>query len=353
MKAWVLHGIGDIRFEDVPVPEPQKGEVLIKVMACGICGSDIPRIFETGAHNMPLIPGHEFSGVVVKTGEGTDPALEGQRVGVFPLIPCGKCACCKDKKYEMCAAYDYTGSRSDGGFAEYVKVPEWNLIKLPDRVSSEAAAMLEPQSVAVHAIRRALKTEKNKEGPFVIWGLGTIGLLLASYLKDAAGNKIFLVGNKDFQKGKAEELGFPEDCFFDARKSSAKKIIEKIFERTDGKGAGVFFECVGKNETFLYGIETLAPEGVLVTVGNPASDMDLPRNVYWRILRKQLRITGTWNSSFTHEDTDDWHYVLEHMEKAEPEKLITHRLPLRYLERGLHIMKDKSEDYCKIMVSYP
>ena len=156
MKAWVLHGVNDIRYEETERPVAPAGEVLVRVRAAGICGSDIPRIYDTGAHRHPLICGHEFSGCVESVGDGVDAAWIGKRVGIFPLIPCRECAQCKKQRYEMCSHYDYLGSRRDGGFAEYVSVPEWNLLALPDAVSYEAAAMLEPMAVAVHAMRIGL-----------------------------------------------------------------------------------------------------------------------------------------------------------------------------------------------------
>ena len=155
MKAWVLHGIGDIRLEEAACPEPAEQEVLLAVRAVGICGSDIPRIYRTGAYAHPLIPGHEFAGEVTKVGKGVDPSWRGQRVGVFPLIPCRSCDPCQRKLYEMCRCYSYLGSRRNGGFAEYVAVPAGNLLRLPEKVSYEEAAMLEPMAVAVHDMRRA------------------------------------------------------------------------------------------------------------------------------------------------------------------------------------------------------
>lgn len=95
MKAWILHGINDLRLEDVPVPVPGEKEVLVRVKAAGICGSDIPRVYRTGAHIHPLIPGHEFSGEVVEMGSGVDRSWVGQRVGIFPLIPCQSCGLCE------------------------------------------------------------------------------------------------------------------------------------------------------------------------------------------------------------------------------------------------------------------
>ena len=114
MKAWVLHGIGDFRLEEADEPVLAKGEVLVSVKAAGICGSDIPRVYRTGTYSYPTIPGHEFSGMVVKTGEGADPGWLNKRVGVFPLIPCGSCVPCKKRQYEMCRHYGYLGSRQDG-----------------------------------------------------------------------------------------------------------------------------------------------------------------------------------------------------------------------------------------------
>ena len=182
MKAYVLHGPNDIRYEEMDVPTPAKGEVLVEVKAAGVCGSDIPRIYQTGAHKHPLIPGHEFAGVVSGIGEGVGGEWIGKRVGIFPLIPCGKCGPCQNKQYEMCRNYDYVGSRRDGAYAEYVTVPAANLIELPDKVSFEAAAMLEPMAVAVHAMRRV---SIKAEDIVVICGVGTIGTLLLMYLMEA------------------------------------------------------------------------------------------------------------------------------------------------------------------------
>ena len=132
MKAWVLNKVGEIKFEEVDRPVPKEGEVLLRVRAAGICGSDIPRVYQTGAHRMPLIPGHEFSGAVEEVGLGVDPKWGGKAVGVFPLIPCRKCEPCKAGHFELCRSYDYVGSRRDGAFAEFVTVPAANLLELPD-----------------------------------------------------------------------------------------------------------------------------------------------------------------------------------------------------------------------------
>lgn len=183
MKAWILYGINDLRLENVRMPLPVKGEVLVRIKATGICGSDVPRVFGTGAHRHPLVIGHEFSGIVEGIGREASAAWLGRRVGVFPLIPCRECTPCRQGQYELCRDYGYLGSRRDGGFAEYVSVPAGNLIGLPESVSFEEAAMLEPMAVAVHAMRRGTENfELFRGAAIAICGLGTVGLLLAMFL---------------------------------------------------------------------------------------------------------------------------------------------------------------------------
>ncbi len=351
MKAWVLHGVDDFRYEEHEKPVPDDGEVLVHVRAAGICGSDIPRVYQTGAHVHPLVPGHEFSGEVVGLGEHADDKWNAKRVGIFPLIPCGMCGPCRSRQYEMCRNYSYLGSRRDGAFADYVAVPEANLIELPDNVTYEQAAMLEPMSVAVHAMRRgfALSQEKSaSELTVAVCGLGTIGLFMVMFLQQAGVKNILAVGNKEFQKKQLLELGIPKEQYCDSRQCDAHRWI---MDKTDGAGVDLFFECVGKNETVLQAVESTMPAGSIVLLGNPYSDMHFEKNVYWKILRNQLKVTGTWNSSFTHEDTDDWHYVLDCLKNrtVAPERMISHTYSMEDIIDGFHIMRDKTEDYVKIM----
>ena len=352
MKALVLEDIGKLSYKDVTTPVPKKGEVLVKVCAAGICGSDIPRAYRDGAHNMPLIIGHEFSGCVEETGEEVSSGWIGKRVGIFPLIPCKNCKQCLDRKYEMCKNYSYLGSRCNGGFAEYVTVPEWNLIELPDSVSYEAAAMLEPMAVAVHAMTRSLIGSRIGS-KIAVCGLGTIGTILVQFLKDAGYTDILVIGNKDFQKRTMSDIGIPDGNYCDSKKTN---VHDFIMDHTDGTGVDVFFECVGSNESASLAVDCAAPGGSVCFVGNPHSDMTFSKQVYWKILRNQLTIHGTWNSSFlgsSEGEDDDWNYVLRCLEKGNihPEKLITHRYVLKDLVKGFELMRDKSEDYIKVMYS--
>lgn len=346
MKAYVLHGISDICLDIVEEPMLKENEVLVAVKAAGICGSDISRIFQTGAYFHPLIPGHEFSGEVVALGAQVDAEWFGKRVGVFPLIPCRSCEPCKQQHYELCRNYSYLGSRRDGGFAEYVAVPAANLLELPEGITYEEAAMLEPMAVAVHAMRR---TVWEPQKSVVVCGLGTIGLLLVMFLQEAGAQNVLVIGNKDFQKDIVQKLGIVPDNFCDVREENVDTWLQ---EHTYNQGANTFFECVGKAETLHQALDNTAPNGRVMLVGNPYSDMSLDKAAYWKILRNQLTLNGTWNSSFMHSAEDDWNYVLKRLEerRIRPSQLITHLLQFDELQYGLSVMKEKSEDYVKVML---
>lgn len=343
MKAYVLHGINDLIYEETTTPIPPKGWALVQVKAAGICGSDIPRIFDTGTYSFPTIPGHEFSGVVTAVGDEKDALFIGKRVGIFPLIPCRECFCCQNELYEMCRHYSYLGSRTDGGFAEYVIAPVWNLIELPESVTYEEAAMLEPSSVALHAIRQFTTiADKN----ILIFGAGPIGIILAQFARSMSAGKVMLVVNKEQQESKLKELGFEYIC-----NSNKQDVIEWVNEQTDGKGADNVVEGVGQSSVLEQCLQAVKPKGEILVMGNPHDDLHLSKNVYWQLLRKQIRILGTWNSSYKSHN-NDWLDVLKSLEQHQITltPLITHKLPFDQLIKGLSIMRNKSEYYCKVMI---
>lgn len=379
VKAYVLRDIGKFGVEEAKLPVPGQDEVIVQVKAAGICGSDIPRIYHHGTYSYPLIPGHEFSGIVVKAGSAAEGVHErtdsadaggsscggqaaswiGKKVGVFPLIPCGECPPCRQKKYEMCRHYSYLGSRRDGGFAEYVSVPVWNLIELPEKVTFEQAAMMEPMAVAVHAMRKVLQdnpmhtAKSNQNIRIAICGLGTVGLFLLMFLKEAGYEDILVIGNKDIQKEKAIALGISGERFYDSRNGGADAWLEQCGQE---KAIDVFFECVGVNETVNLAVSHTSPGGSVMLIGNPASDMILERQTYWKILRNQLTLFGTWNSSykkpFGGKASDDWQYVLNRLAagRVHPEQMITHRYGFDGLMEGFEMMRKKTEEYLKVML---
>ena len=290
MKAYVLNGIGQLDFCEVPMPVLKEDEVLVEVRAAGICGSDIPRIYETGTYHFPTIPGHEFSGVVREVKQKRYSHLIGKRVGVFPLIPCMKCIPCHNRQYEMCEHYDYLGSRRDGGFAEFVAVPARNLLVLPDEVSFESAAMLEPACVGIHALKQINRKDIRSAA---IIGAGTIGMLIAQWLRTTDATEIYLVGTKEAQKQLAHKIGI--SSFYN---NHTEDVIQRIMDKTDGQGCDLVIECSGYANVLAQCIQLAKRGGNLCIVGNPHSSMKMPQEVYWQILRKQLKICGTWNSSF-------------------------------------------------------
>lgn len=346
MKAHVLEGINKLEYKDIPTPSIQNGEVLVRVRAAGICGSDIPRIFQTGTYHFPTIPGHEFAGEVVEATDKDGELWKGKRVGVFPLIPCKKCPNCLKKKYEMCSNYNYLGSRCDGGFAEYVAVPTWNLIELPDQVSFEEAALFEPASVALHAVRQLDLTGVKS---VAILGLGTIGILIAEWLHILGVNQVIATGHHEEHGELMKKVASNDYIYIDANNT---KVDEEILRITEA-GVDAVFDCVGSSDSLADAISCVAASGQIIEVGNPKADVSLEKNTYWKILRKQLIVKGTWNSSFTHDGEDDWNWVKNHCQSKalNLKDLITHSFPFEQLEDGLEVMRNREVYNNKVMIT--
>lgn len=330
MKAYVLHGIGDLRYEAHPMPEPQPGWAVVKVLAAGICSSDIPRIFTKGTYHFPTIPGHEFCGRVEAVADNADSGWIGKRVGVFPLIPCGKCPSCQREEYETCEHYDYLGSRRDGGFAEYAAAPVWNLIELPDAVSDLQGALLEPAAVALHAVRRA---DIPCGGSVCVVGTGAIGLLAGQWAKVYGAGRVVIKGRNEAKRLITEQCGLE---YLTAAGEQFDRVIE----------------AVGSEASLTESIRLTTPGGRLVLMGNPDGPRTLSQDLYWRILRKQLTLTGTWNSSYGSENSD-WEEAVKAMGSGtlRAEAVVSHVLGDAELMRGLNMMREKREPYCKVIAA--
>ena len=225
MKGYSLHAVNDLRYEKLEYPECTTGWCVVKVKAAGICSSDIPRVYTKGTYHFPTIPGHEFSGVVDKVADSENENLVGKKVGIFPLIPCRKCQQCKDGHYEMCSNYDYVGSRRDGGFAEYVAVPVWNLVELSDEISFEEAAMMEPLAVALHAIKIA----DIKDGDTVaIIGTGMIAFAAAQWAKKMGAAEVIVVGRSESKRKIAETIPKIGYATFENCKEEVDVVLEAV-----------------------------------------------------------------------------------------------------------------------------
>jgi len=356
MKAYRLKGIGQLDYEDVPMPQLYSGWALVQVGAAGICGSDIPRIFTTGTYHFPTIPGHEFAGKVVEVFDASDKEWIGKQVGVFPLIPCRQCLACKEKKYEMCSDYDYLGSRRDGGFAEFVAVPVWNLMELPESMDIKDAAMFEPASVALHAVRRL---ELHAEDTVGLFGLGTIGLLIVQWLHIFGIKNVYAVGHDPGHGAMMREIASKDDEYKNVDREQGTDISKKddgiaawILEKTGGEGVTVAIDCIGTSESMKNCLDSVKMGGQILVVGNPKGDVLLEKETYWKILRRQIRLTGTWNSSFFHSADDDWHTVKQLCSggRLRLSRLITHCLAFDKLHQGLDIARKHEEYHNKIMI---
>jgi L-iditol 2-dehydrogenase len=343
MQALVLHAVGDLRLDRVPRPKPGYGEALVRVAACGVCGSDVPRVFEHGTYSFPLIPGHEFAGVVVEVPESSE-VRAGARVAVKPLIPCGNCPFCAIGALAQCRSYDYVGSRRNGAFAEYVAVPTENLVPVPDSVALEEAALTEPAAVALHAVRQG------GVGPgdtVAVLGAGPIGMLVAQWARIWGAGNVFLADIDESKLAFVEELGLGT-----AVNSRAEDPVTRIRQETGGLGPDLIVEAAGVPATLLQAIWLARPLGSIVIMGNPAADVTLPQDAISQILRKELTIRGTWNSHMVALPVDEWVVALEMVaqRRLRIEPLISHRVPLAQGVQALTMMRDRSEPYNRVIL---
>lgn len=347
MKAQVLYGINDLRYEtDYKNPVLKNNEVLVKVKACGICGSDINRVLKSGTYHFPTIIGHEFSGQVVQVSKDEQKKLLNKRVSIFPLIPCKTCNSCLKGDYQLCENYNYLGSRCDGGFAEFVAVPEWNLMELPENISYEEAAMFEPAAVAVHALKKA----DNVLGKHIaITGTGTITSILIQICISAGAAKVYVLGRNKEKINYLKNL-FPEAVFLNTDDSDIDVQVSN-FVKND---FDIAIEGTGNSRMLELLFNFSARNATIITMGNPSDSISLSQKGYWNILRKEFTVKGTWNSSYGISSKNDWKTVLELLmnKKLNLKSLITHRLQLNELLDGIHKMNDKNELFNKIMVIY-
>ena len=346
MEALVLHGIGDLRLEQIPVPSLGEGEVRVRIGFCGVCGSDIPRIFVKGTYSFPTVCGHEFAGVIDACGPGVSGFVPGDAVAVFPLLWCGKCSACEQGKYVQCHDYDYLGSRSDGAFAEYVIAPQQNLIRVPRGVTLEEASMTEPAAVALHALRRVQTPLAGKR--VAIFGAGPIGLMTAQWARIMGAAAVFLFDIVAEKLTLAKQLGF-ENVF----NSTTAEPVEIVNGRTDGKGAHVCIEAAGAPATYRDALGSVGRNGSVVFLGNPAAAVNLPAALISQFMRREVSILGTWNSDYSAAgNDDDWRTVLQAMASGvlALTPLITHKVPLAESADMLHKMRDGREFYAKVLI---
>lgn len=347
MKALRWHGLKDLRLETIEQPEPRKGQVKIRVEWCGICGSDLHEyvagpifIPEGTAHPLtgekaPIVMGHEFSGQVVEIGEGVQNIKVGDRVVVEPVFACGTCAACNQGKYNLCSKMGFLGlAGGGGGFSEYVVCDEHMVHKIPDSLSYEQGALVEPSAVALYAVRSSQLKAGDKA---VVFGAGPIGLLVIEALKAAGAAEIYAVELSPERKSKAAELGA---IVLDPQEYD---VVQEIHNRTNG-GADIAFEVTGVPPVLTQAIESTKIAGQIMIVSIFEREASIKPN---NIVMKERSMTGIIGYR------DVFPAVISLMEKGffPADKLVTQRIKLdEIVDHGFEaLLKEKNQ--VKILVS--
>jgi L-iditol 2-dehydrogenase len=292
MKALVLDEYNTFVYKDVPEPKCCDDEVLIQVKACGICGSDVHGMDgSTGRRIPPIIMGHEASGVIVETGSDVKGFTKGDRVTFDSTVYCGKCHFCKMGRINLCNNRKVLGVscddyRRDGAFAQYIAVPERILYRLPEKVTFEQAAMVEPLSIALHAVRL---TPISLSDTAVVVGAGMIGLLVVQALRAAGCGWIIAVDLDPWRLELAAKLGANTSL-----RSDQIDILAEIQELTKGIGADIAFEAVGIGSTVNMAAASLRKGGNLTLIGNVTPAIEFPLQT---IVTREIAVRGSCASN--------------------------------------------------------
>ena len=299
MKAAVLYGNEDIRYDDYPEPQVRPGTVKIRVKACGICGSDIPRVLANGAHFYPIVLGHEFSGIVQEIGAETKTALKiGDHVAVAPLVPCMECEDCRNGLYSLCKHYSFIGSREQGAYAEYIVVPAGNAVKIDDAVPFEQGALFEPSTVALHGIEFAKFVPG---GSVAVVGGGTIGTFTAQWARILGASKVVVFGRDRKHLELSKRLGADQVI-----STLDEDYLDQAIKATEGRGFDWVFEAAGTQATIKLCFQIAGNRSTISLIGTPTGDLTFSKSEWEQINRKELFVTGSWMSGNAPYPGDEW-----------------------------------------------
>lgn len=347
MKAAVLKEYGRLEWSTVPDPSISGDDTLVKVSFASICGSD-QHIFRGEFHprtKLPLIPGHEFAGKIAAVGPDVKKYRSGDRVAVDPIIWCGSCPACRVEHYPACTSLKLTGVDLDGGFAEFVKVPERMLYRIPDSISSRHAALIEVLSIGFHACNRAgLK----KDDSVIIWGGGKVGQSILQAARTRTTGKIILIDILEERLQNARDH-FPGIHAINAMKD---KPVEVIREITKGDGADVAFEAVGHGREIpgtvnpVRGcIQGIRGAGTVCVLG--LSDEPVPL-IMKELIWKEARIIA---SRVTHGEFSE---TINALDKGilKPETLITDVFSPEKAQLAFELLEKEPEKHLKILLDF-
>lgn len=347
MRAGVYREKGVVRVEEVPVPQVGEGEVLIKVAACGICGTDIKKIFQRYVEP-PQILGHELAGTVVAVGPSVTQWKLGDRVMSFHHIPCRDCFYCKNRLFSQCKQYKTTGltagfTPNGGGFGEYVKSMPWvterGIVALPDNVSFEEATFIEP----INTILKAVQKARVAAGETVlIVGCGPIGLQLLMVTKTVT-SLIYSSDPMARRRQKSLELGAIES--FDPLSG---KLVEELRDRSGGRGADVVLVAVAHPAVVVEALSAARPGGrvLLFAANDPVTKIEFPAAA---VGIDEKEILGSYSAAV---DIQDSAAALVLEKKLPVMEIVSHRFPLARIQEGLELANRPTEESLKILITH-
>lgn len=341
MRAQVLTQVRKFELKEVPIPEISDDDVLVKIKYCGICGSD------WGSYNgkyadevecIPLTTGHEFFGTIAKVGKNAQDLAVGDRVAADICITCGTCYHCRIGEPLLCSNFKQIGIHTDGGFAEYVKVPWKNIYKVPDEVSDEKAAFIEPLTACLNASH---KMDCMIARSVVVIGCG-LGIMHAALAKARGAAPVILVGDNADRLAMAKEMGI--DITIDI--TTGVDPIEEVMKITNGVGADYVLEAVGHHSTYEQAFNMLRRGGKLESFGI-CSDDDFASLPPAQFVLAEKKISGSCAGIGY-----DWGDVLTMLKYniIDPTPLISMIVPLEELEDALHEIR-KNNKLIKVLVS--
>ncbi len=288
MKALLLREYQQFDLVDLPIPDLHPQEVLVRVEACGICGSDVHGFDgSTGRRIPPVVMGHEAAGRIERVGDAVSRFALGDRVTFDSTIFCGACSYCKLGKINLCSNRQVLGVSCDdyrrfGAFAEFVAVPERVVHRLPDQLPTTHAALIEAVSVAVHAVRRS---ELPHGGTAVVVGTGMIGLLVVQALRTLGAGRVIAIDVDDRRLSLAREMGAEQ-----AINATSQDAKQQVLQATEGEGADVALEVVGATEPLRTSIDCVRKGGSITLVGNVSPTVELPLQA---VVTRELTLYGS------------------------------------------------------------
>lgn len=332
MRALKLYGKQDLRFEEAPEPVIERSsDVIVKVKAVGVCGSDISRYAKLGPYVSGTIFGHEFSGEVAEVGGEVKHVKVGDRVAGCPAIRCGQCESCQKGEPARCESLHVIGAFHPGAYAEYVKLPAENVIPIPDSVDFDTAALVEPSSVVVHGF---YKTNIQPGATVAVVGSGNIGLLAVQWAKIFGARKVFAIDIEGERLKVARDVGADE--WINPKEKAAH---EQIMELTDGRGVDLAVESAGSPLTSAQVFALPRKGGEVLFLGIPYADVSIERFYFERIVRNELTVLGSWNAVSAPFPGREWSTSIHYMSRGHirVNPLVSHRLPL---QEGPHTFDD-------------